>query len=66
MVMGKTGEDLSEVIKAAIQDLEITHSEYDRIMMTASKDGVIDDQERGLLRQLHELIANGTVKRVRD
>jgi hypothetical protein len=66
MVMGKTGEELAEVIKAAIRDLEITHSEYDRIMMQASKDGVIDDQERGLLRQLHELIANGTVRRVAD
>lgn len=64
MVSGQTGQELADVIKAAIRDLEITNAEYARIMATAEADGIIDAQEQNLLRQLHELIANGTVKRV--
>lgn len=64
MVSGATGENLSKMIKAAIRDLKVTNSEYEKIMAEAEADGVIDNQEQALLRQLHDLIANGTIERV--
>lgn len=64
--MTTPGEKLSEVIKKAIADLEITPSEYEAILAQADEDKVLDSEERALLQQLHEMIANGTVKRVRE
>lgn len=61
---GETGDKLSKMIKAAIRDLQVTNDEYDAIMAVAQADGVIDNQEAALLKQLNELIANGTIKRV--
>ena len=52
MISGQTGENLANMIKAAIRDLEITHDEYNKIMAQADTDGVTDSQERALLRQL--------------
>ena len=64
MRSGETGGKLSELIKKAISDCEVTSSEYDQIFALANEDGVIDSQEKSLLSQLQELISNGTVKRV--
>jgi hypothetical protein len=35
-------------------------------MKSADKDGMIDDHEQRLLRQLRELLENATLKRVKD
>ena len=56
---------LKELIKAAIEDLEITPTEYQRIMDQAEGDGHIDKEEKALLNQFHEMINNGSIKRVR-
>ena len=66
MPEGDTGSKLSELIKKAIDDCELTVSEYNEILKLADADSVIDSQERALLNQLHALLANGTVKRVPD
>jgi hypothetical protein len=63
MKSGITGENLGAVIKKAIVDGELSNSEYEEIMMIANADQVIDSQEKNLLRQLQELLSNGTVKR---
>lgn len=55
---------MSEMIKKAIDDGQITITEYDKIMMIADEDHHIDPQERRLLSELHDLIENGSVKRV--
>lgn len=60
------GRKLGEIIKKAIEDCELTHSEHQQIIAIAHSDHVIDDQERQLLAQLQQMIANGTVKKVRD
>jgi hypothetical protein len=57
---------LAEMIKKAIADCEISTSEYDAIMKIANEDQYIDPQEQSLLNQLQSLLANGTVKRVKD
>jgi hypothetical protein len=57
------GEKLLEVIKKALNDHELTMTEYQEILAQAAEDGVIDSEEQRLLGQLHEMIANGTVKR---
>ncbi len=57
---------LAEMIKKAIADCEISPSEYDEIMKIANEDQHIDAQEQTLLNQLQSLLANGTVKRVKD
>jgi hypothetical protein len=57
------GEKLLKVIKKALDDHELTMTEYQEILAQAGEDGVIDSEEQRLLGQLHEMIANGAVKR---
>lgn len=57
---------LAEMIKKAIADCELSTSEYNEIMKIANEDSHIDAQEQNLLNQLQSLLANGTVKRVKD
>jgi hypothetical protein len=61
----KTATGLKELIDHAISDLEITPAEYNRIMEFAHDDGHLDKEERSLLAQFHEMLNNGTIKRVR-
>ena len=66
--MKKTSQSaatLKSLIDHAISDLEVTPTEYHEIMDLAHEDGVIDEEERVLLSQFHQMISNGTVKRVR-
>ena len=64
MGAGETGAKLSEMIKKAIRDCEVTTTEYNDILALADADGIIDSQEKNLLKQLQNLIDNGTIKRV--
>ncbi|MGB5986091.1 MAG: hypothetical protein WBG37_12375 [Desulfobacterales bacterium] len=60
-----TGDmDLAAAIKKAIRDCEISSKEYDEILAIANADQHIDAEERNLLSQLQNLMANGTIKRV--
>jgi tellurite resistance protein len=63
-VSGETGGKLSELIKHAIDDHEISNTEYERILALADSDGVIDRQERGLLAQLQDMLSDGSIKRI--
>jgi len=63
--MTAEAEKLSDLIKKAIFDCELTTSEYDAILAQANADKVLDPDEKVLLGQLQDMIANGTVKRVR-
>lgn len=65
MKLTKTGIELKEVIEKAIEDCVITNSEFEEIMKMANKDGVIDDHEQRMLSQLHALLENGTLKRIK-
>ncbi|MEE4242603.1 MAG: hypothetical protein V2I36_14145 [Desulfopila sp.] len=56
---------LKDLIKHAIDDLEITPAEYNSIMDCALEDGHLDKEEKALLAQFQEMISNGTIKRVR-
>jgi tellurite resistance protein len=65
--MEKPSESASKLVKMiekAIEDGELSNKEYDQILGQADADGVIDPQERNLLTQLQDLLANRTVKRV--
>ena len=64
MKSGQSGKQLIEIIEKALSDLEITTSEYKEVMAAAGADSVEDEQEKALLRQFHEMISNGTIKRV--
>jgi hypothetical protein len=57
MKSGETGGKLADMIKKAIRDCELTTSEHDQILAIADRDGVIDSQEKNLLKQLQDLIA---------
>ncbi len=61
----ESAQELARMIKKAIADGEVTTAEYEAILAIADADGHHDRQEQRLLNQLHEMIANGTVKRVR-
>ncbi len=60
----QSGHKLLEKVKSAMDDLEITVSEYREIMDQAHKDGHIDPQERAILAQFNQMISDGTIKRV--
>jgi hypothetical protein len=64
MKPSKNAGKLSEMIKKAIEDHQITYSEYENILELADEDGHIDPQEKQLLFQLNEMIENKTLKRV--
>ena len=61
---GQTGNKLAEMIKKAIRDGKLTNDEYDRILMLANADMVIDAQEKKLLAQLQEMLSNKMIVRV--
>jgi hypothetical protein len=61
MTIMKSGQELRHVIEKAIADQVITMAEYEEIMSVASKDGVIDKQEKALLEQLRLLLENRTI-----
>ena len=53
---------LKKMIEKAIDDHVISRDEMDMIQYLAGHDGHIDRHEQAMLEQLHELIANGSVK----
>ena len=61
----KSAGSLKELINAAISDLEITPKEYQQILDHAQADGHLDKEEEALLAQFHQMINDGTLKRVR-
>ncbi len=61
MIVTKKGQTLAEVIKKAIDDSVITMAEYEEINSVASEDGILDNHEKALLKQLNALIANKTI-----
>ena len=64
MQSGESGKKLSDLIKHAISDCELTQTEHDQILALASEDSHIDSQEQALLKQLQDLLSNGTIKKV--
>jgi hypothetical protein len=64
MKLSKSAKSLSDAINKAIEDHELTNAEYDEIMHIAHEDGIIDPEERALLSQLQEMIADKTIRRV--
>jgi len=63
-MLSKDASRLKDMINHALEDLEITTSEYEKILALAHDDQHIDAQEQQLLKQLHDMISNGVVKRV--
>lgn len=63
--VSESAGDLKELIKHAIEDLEVTPKEYQQIMDCAHADGHVDKEEQALLSQFQNLIANGTITRVK-
>lgn len=64
MTSGEKGRKLADLIKKAIHDLELTTSEYEEILALAAEDHHLDAQEKALLGQLHELLANNTIRKI--
>lgn len=61
----KSASKLRELINHAIQDLEVTPDEYQKIMDLAHDDSHIDKEEKALLSQFQGMLNNGTIKRVK-
>ncbi|PIP36406.1 MAG: hypothetical protein COS92_00525 [Desulfobacterales bacterium CG07_land_8_20_14_0_80_52_14] len=61
----KSAGKLKEIINDAIRDLEITPKEYQNIMDLAQNDSILDNEEKALLAQFHQMLSNGTITRVR-
>lgn len=63
-MLTKSGKDLEETIRKAMDDQEIRYSEYEEIIEMAHSDGKIDPHERVLLEELKKLVVDKVVKRV--
>jgi hypothetical protein len=61
--MAREADKLKELIKKAIEDSVVTSKEYHEILSQAGADGHEDPEERTLLANLQEMIANGSIKR---
>ena len=61
MIVTEKGQTLAEAIKKAIEDSVITITEYEEITSVASEDGILDNHEKALLRELNGMIANKTI-----
>jgi hypothetical protein len=61
---GQAGRKLSDLVNKAIEDLEVTTTEYNEIMTLAEQDHHVDASERAVLQHFHAMIADGTLKRV--
>jgi hypothetical protein len=59
----KSANKVAELIKKAIADHVITTAEFDEILAAVDSDMVLDQQEKRLLAELHEMIRSGAVKR---
>lgn len=66
MEPSESAKRMSEMIKKAMEDGIITNAEYNKIMAIADEDGHLDNEERALLRHLHDMIADHSVKRVAE
>ena len=64
MASGETGKKISAMIKKAMDDHQLTTTEYEQILALADEDGIIDAQEKAQLRELQEMLTNGTIKRI--
>lgn len=62
--MSRESDKLLELINKAIEDGVVTSKEYQQILSQAAADGQEDPEELALLKNLQEMISNGTVKRV--
>lgn len=54
----------AELIKKAIEDGELSTAEYNEILKQVDEDKVLDSDEKLLLKQLQDMLADKTVKRV--
>ncbi len=61
-----SAEKLAGMIKKAMKDERLSTKEYNQIMAVADADGILDNQEKRLLAELQEMLANGTIKRVAE
>jgi hypothetical protein len=52
------------LINKAIDDHELSNTEYELILALAHADGVIDPQERGLLALLQDMLSDGSIKKI--
>ena len=57
-------DKLREVIDKAMEDLEITTTEFNAILAAAGEDCFEDHKERALLGQFQTMIGDGLIKRV--
>ncbi len=64
MSVSESGRKLAEMIKKAIDDGQLTTSEYEAILAVANEDMHIDAQEKKLLNQLQEMLTNKVIKKV--
>jgi len=62
--MTNEAQILSKMINEAIANMELSTTDYEKIMAQAHLDGKIDPEERELLRKLITLIGKGVIKRV--
>ena len=60
--ISKSAGLLREMINKAIGNQKLTRHEYDTIINLASEDGVVDEQEKVLLAELHRMLDDRSLR----
>ena len=60
-----SAKEIRRLIENAINTSTITMADFEKIAMLATADAIIDNQEKALLGQFHELINDKTIKFVK-
>jgi hypothetical protein len=66
MDISKDAVELRKRIDRAIECQEISYDEYEALLAIAYEDGVLDQHEKALLRELQSMIAHNDIKIVRS
>jgi hypothetical protein len=64
MKLSANADKLRKMIDKAIEDHQITRSEYEQIIHLALEDAHVDPQERALIRELQDMIDHKEIKLV--
>jgi hypothetical protein len=64
--ISESAKKIRAMIEKAVETHKITREEYDKILNLATHDAFLDPHEKALLHELNDMIADRTIKFVKD
>ena len=66
MKISESAVKLRKLIDKALENHEVTRSEYDKIIHQATEDAHIDPHEKALLNEFYEMITDKSIRIIPD